>query len=76
LAKSGVLVDRQAEITVGADKKIQFTGFQIVDEKKLSELPDKTFLEWRKNGWLPFIYAHLFSGVQWQRLTRMLNDRM
>lgn len=75
LAKSGVLVDRQAEIVVANDKKIQFSGFQIVDEKKLSELPEKTFLEWRTAGWLPFIYAHLFSGAQWQRLTRLLNER-
>ncbi len=76
LAKSGLLVDRQAEIGIGAGKRINFSGFRIVDEKKLAELDDKTFLEWRKKGWLPFIYAHLFSGAQWQRLTRLLNKRM
>jgi len=30
----------------------------------------------RKEGWLPFIYAHLFSGAQWQRLTKLLNGRL
>ncbi|MEM6781771.1 MAG: SapC family protein, partial [Pseudomonadota bacterium] len=76
LSDSGILVDRQAEIALGGDKKINFSGFQIVDEQKFGELDDKTFMEWRKKGWLPFIYAHLFSGAQWQRLTGMLNKRI
>ncbi|PZQ46346.1 MAG: sapC family protein, partial [Micavibrio aeruginosavorus] len=76
LASSGILVDRHAEITVAPGKKINFSGFRIVDEAKLADLDDKLFLEWRKKGWLPFIYAHLFSGAQWQRLTRLLNKRM
>ncbi len=76
LAASGILVDRQAEIAIGGGKRITFSGFRIVDEQKLADLDDKIILEWRKKGWLPFIYAHLFSGVQWQRLTRLLNKRM
>jgi hypothetical protein len=76
LAAAGVLVDRQAEIAIGPGKKINFSGFRIIDETKLADLDDQTFLEWRKKSWLPFIYAHLFSGAQWQRLTRLLNKRM
>lgn len=76
LAKSGLLVERAAEINIPGGQKISFSGFRIVDEKKLAELDDKTFLEWRRKGWLPFIYAHLFSAAQWQRLTQLLNRRM
>lgn len=76
LAKSGILVERQAEINIGDGKRINFAGFRIIDEKKLAELDEKTFLEWRKKGYLPFLYAHLFSGAQWQKLTRLLNKRM
>lgn len=76
LAKSGLLVDRQAEINIGEDKKINFSGFRIVDEQKLAEMSDADFMEWRKKGWLPFLYAHLFSGAQWQRLTSLLNERL
>jgi len=75
LAASGLLVDRQAEVTIGEGKRISFSGFRIVDEAKLAELPDKDFMEWRQKGWLPFLYAHLFSGAQWQRLTHMLRQK-
>ncbi len=76
LAQSGILVERQAEINIGEGKKINFAGFRIIDEKKLAELDEKTFLDWRKKGYLPFLYAHLFSGAQWQKLTRLLNERI
>jgi hypothetical protein len=76
LEASGILVERQAEINIGNGKKINFAGFRIIDESKLAELDDKTFMEWRAKGYLPFLYAHLFSGAQWQRLTRLLNEKL
>lgn len=76
LVEADLLIDRQAEIRIAEDKKITFSGFRIIDEEKLAKLDDKTFLEWRQKGWLPFIYAHLFSGAQWQRLTTLIRRRM
>lgn len=76
LAESGLLIEREAQINVGGNKRINFSGFRIIDEAKLAELDADTFMQWRENGWLPFIYAHLFSGSQWQRLTRLLNGRL
>lgn len=76
LHKAGLLVERSAEIVVPGGKKINFSGFRIIDEEKLSQLDEKTFLDFRKKGFLPFIYAHLFSGAQWPRLTRQLNERL
>lgn len=76
LNDSGLLVERQAEINIGDGKKINFAGFRIIDEQKLADLDDAIFLDWRKKGWIPFLYAHLFSGAQWQKLTQLLNKRM
>lgn len=76
LAESGLLIERRAEINVGEGRKINFSGFRIIDEQKLADMPEKDFLEWRRKGWLPFLYAHLFSGAQWQRLTMLLRDRL
>lgn len=76
LSDAGLLVERTAEIMAPNGKKINFSGFRIIDEAKLVELDDKTFLELRKKGFLPFIYAHLFSGAQWQKLTALLAKRM
>lgn len=76
LAASGLLVDREAQINVAGNRRISFSGFKIVDEQKLATMDDKAFIEWRNKGWLPFLYAHLFSGAQWQRLTYLLNQRL
>lgn len=76
IAASNLLVEREAQINVGNKARINFSGFKIIDEQKLAELPDEKILDWRSKGWLPFVYAHLFSGAQWQRLTRLLNDRL
>ena len=76
IAESGILIDREAQLNISGNKRIKFSGFQIIDEKKLSEIDDKTFLEWRSKGYLPFIYAHLFSGAQWQHLSQMLNAQI
>lgn len=76
LVTAGLLSTRQAEIVAPGGKKINFSGFQVVDEQKLAKLDDRTFLEFREKNWLPFLYAHLFSGAQWQRLTRLMGERL
>ncbi|MCB1531896.1 MAG: SapC family protein [Alphaproteobacteria bacterium] len=76
LEKHKLLVDREAQINVAGNQRINFSGFKIIDEQKLAELDDKAFLDLRQKGWLPFIYAHLFSGAQWQRLSHMLTQKL
>ncbi|MCK5373944.1 MAG: SapC family protein [Alphaproteobacteria bacterium] len=76
LAKNDLLIEKEAQINIEENKRISFSGFRIIDEKKLAELDDSKFLEWRKKGWLPIIYAHLFSGTQWSRLSRLVNEQL
>jgi hypothetical protein len=76
LAKSGLLIEREAQINVEGNRRINFSGFRIIDEKKLAELDDSTFLDWRRKGWLPILYAHLFSGAQWSRLSQLMSAQL
>lgn len=76
LAAADILVDRTAEITVKGGQRITFSGFRIVDEAKFNALPEKTFMEWRAKGYLAGVYAHLFSGLHWGTITRLVNERL
>ncbi|MBU6235725.1 MAG: SapC family protein, partial [Alphaproteobacteria bacterium] len=76
LVASGLLVDRSADITLKNGQRISFSGFRIIDEEKFNKLPPETLIEWRSKGWLAAAYAHLFSGLHWGTITRMVNDRM
>lgn len=76
LNDSGLLVPREAQIQVADGRKMNFTGFRIVDEAKLAQIDNDTFIKWRIMGWLPFIYAHLFSGAQWQRINKLLSSHL
>lgn len=71
LQASGLLVAREAEIPLPGGRSIRFAGFRVIDETKWAQLPDAKILEWRQKGWLPAIYAALFSGAQWQTLARL-----
>jgi len=74
--EAGILADRRADANLADEQRVSLSGFRVIDEEKLAQLDDKVFLEWRKKGWLPFIYAHLLSNVNWQRLRNLLNERM
>lgn len=76
LIDANVLVDRQAEISVNDNQKINFSGFKIIDEERFNTIDDKKFVEWRKHGWLAGAYAHLFSGMHWGNITKIINERL
>lgn len=75
MEKSGLLVDRSADITLKNGQRISFSGFRIIDEEKFNKVPAETLIEWRNKGWLAAIYAHLFSGLHWGTITRLVNER-
>lgn len=77
LYERGLLVDQRLDITLPQDQgPVSINGFTVIDEKKLGELPDDVFLEWRKRNWLSLIYAHLASLGRWRILVEMLSDRL
>ncbi|WP_237054962.1 SapC family protein [Microbulbifer sediminum] len=71
-----VLVDKelltQQSVSVNAgEEKINLSGLYIVDEKKLNELGDEDFADFRKRGFLPALYAQLGSLHQLSKLAKM-----
>jgi hypothetical protein len=62
---------RGRDLTVNVNgKTINIAGIYTVDEAKLNELPDEKFDDLRKRGFLPVIYAHVFSLNQVRRLAK------
>lgn len=62
---------RGRDLTVNAGgKTIDIGGIYTIDEEKLNELPDETFNDLRKRGFLPVIYAHMSSLNQIRRLAK------
>ena len=68
LSERGLLIPNQAEITLNSGEKLAVTGFHIIDRDRFAGLPDSAFLEWRRKGWLPWVYAHFISRGNWSAL--------
>jgi hypothetical protein len=68
LSERGLLIPNQAEITLNSGEKLSVTGFHIIDRDRFAGLPDSAFLEWRRKGWLPWVFAHFISHGNWSAL--------
>jgi hypothetical protein len=53
--------DVSANITLPAGEKLGFTGLMMVDEPKMLQLEDDKILHLVRTGYLPWVYAHLYS---------------
>lgn len=68
LMSEGLLVERAANIelnTKSGVKHERLDGFRVVDPAKFGAMSSEAFLEWRRRGWLPLVYAHLMSLNRW-----------
>lgn len=62
LKKHDLLMDGEVNIQLdGMDRPFTYSGFRMIDEKKLRDLRGDQLRPWNQNGMLPLIYAHLFS---------------
>lgn len=63
-----LLVEHRADITLRDGQRMSLSGFKVIDERRFAALPDETFLQWRRKGWLPLAYSHFFSIGAWSAL--------
>ncbi len=57
-----------SQIKLESGKELNLRGFRMINEKKFNELPDSVILDFRKKGWLGFIYLALASAGNWKAL--------
>ncbi|MBM3525488.1 MAG: SapC family protein [Alphaproteobacteria bacterium] len=69
---SGILVENRADVNLAGGEKLHIGGYRVIDAAKLDALPESTFLEWRRSGWLAPLYAHLVSLGCWQSLLGLM----
>lgn len=70
LAEHDLLAPNEGRFTLPGGEVLTVNDFSIVDEKRFSALSDEAFLDLRRVGALPVIYAHLWSMRNWADLTR------
>ena len=70
LAEKDLLTTQNIAVNAGGEK-INLTGIYMVDEKKLGEMSEEDFADFRKRGFLAPLYAQLGSMHQFSRLAKM-----
>lgn len=71
-----MLMSLNIEVHDGPDKTPRNIGGCFgVNEKKFVDMPDSDFLDLRKKGFVPVIYAHLLSLAQIERLVRLQDEQ-
>jgi len=68
---AGLLREEEATIRYQGGGAGRVRGFKVLQVDRLDAVPDETFLDWRRRGWLGPIYAHLHSTARWSRLMEL-----
>lgn len=68
LQEADLLVENRADVTLSDGERLSLSGFQVIDEERFNALPDETFLQWRRRGWLHLVYCHFISVGNWGAL--------
>lgn len=73
LRSHDLLVPQRADVRGAGEAARSLSGFTVIDEQRLAELPDSVFLDWRRRNWLGLAYAHLLSQRRWNNLAALLD---
>lgn len=72
LIDADLLIEHRADATLNDGRRLSLSGFKVIDQGRFAKLPDDTFAQWRRLGWLDLAFAHFFSVQAWSSLV----DRM
>ncbi len=74
LDESGLMMEANAKADLPDGRSLSLTGFWIVDEARLKNLPEATLKDWFSTGELGLDYAHLLSLGNFLDLARQLPE--
>jgi hypothetical protein len=74
-AAENLLDEKRAEIALKDGRKSTLTGFRVLDRARFDALPEDTFLDWRRRGFLKLAYAHFHSMQAWGALADLAAAR-
>lgn len=75
VADEGLLVERRADAALPSGRKLGVAGFQVVDPKRFTELPEEKVVTWHRNGWLGLIHFHFASLERFTELLMRQSQR-
>lgn len=70
IAEHDLFAPNAGRFTLPGGEVLNVNDFSIIDETRVNALSDQAFLDLRKSGALPVIYAHLWSMRNWADLVR------
>lgn len=68
LAKHELLQPYHSQIKLNSGRSINLGGFTMIDEARFNALSDEVILDFRKKGWLAFIYLAFAASSNWKHL--------
>jgi len=75
LEEEALLAEKEADFALKSGKRARLTGFRVIEEARFDKLRDRTFLAFRKRGWLHPIYLHLVATANWANLVDLAAKR-
>lgn len=75
LGAEGLLAAQSGKVELSDGEQLRLTDFQIVDEKKLNDVPAERLGELRRKGVLGAAYCQLVSMNNWPKLSRLAEAR-
>lgn len=68
LKTHGLLASRDASVTLPGGRRLNVTGFEVVDAEKFAALPEDVIVEWHRKGWLALVHFHMASLSRFSEL--------
>lgn len=75
LLGQGLFVRRDVKLALPGGGRVSMQGLNLIDPRKLREVADEVYLDWRRRGWVFALHAQLLSEHKWRDLGEMARNK-